>query len=236
MDIVVAFVLGLLFVCVFPVWVLLDGEFRGGSLSGNIAVGIFFGLFGLGGTWDGEVFRLRLLFFRRLSLFLPSRTRRPGAEPGKRTSQPAEEGRPGGPQWAQWMERAKEVWVSSSHFFGPGKRFLNRFWRSLRLQRASCDIVLGTGDPAQTGRISGMILAVRSLLGPRVRIGIDPRFLLRTFEVRGSLVFWLNFTKLIAAVVNLGVALGGMAVRDFFLGFSDRLRRKIGRCVFRVAR
>ena len=235
MDIVVAFVLGLLFVCVFPVWVFLDGEFRRGSLSGNVAVGIFFGLLGLGGTWDGEVFRLRLLFFRRLSLFLPSRTGRPGAE-RERISHPAEEGRPGGPQWAQWMERAKEVWVSSSRFFGPGKRFLNRFWRSLRLNRASCDIVLGTGDPAETGRITGMILAVRSFLGPRVRIGIDPRFILRTFEVRGSLVFRLNFTKLIAAVVHLGVALGGMVIRDFLRGFSDRLRRKIGRGVFRVAR
>ena len=236
MDIVVAFVLGLLVVCFFPVWVLLDGEFRRGSLSGNIAVGIFFGLLGLGGTWDGEVFRLRLLFFRRLSLFLPGWTGRPGAEAGERTSQPAEEGHPGGPQWAQWMERAKEIWVSSSRFFGPGKRFLNRFWRSLRLHRASCDIVLGTGDPAETGRISGMILAVRSLLGPRVRIGIDPRFLLRTFEVRGSIVFRLNFAKLIAAVVNLGVGLGGMAVRDFLRGFSDWLRRKIGRRVFRAAR
>ena len=101
-------------------------------------------------------------------------------------------------------------------------RFLKALRKAFRLRRATCDLVFGTGDPATTGQISGVVYAVQPLLGPRFRIDISPDFLVRTFEVQGSLAVSVSLARITVAVVRLGVTVGGM------LGWQYLRRRWAG--------
>ncbi len=61
--------------------------------------------------------------------------------------------------------------------------YLPRFSRALRLQAAVSGIY-GTGDPAETGTIFGLLTALRI---PRIRLDLKPDFLEATLVVNGEL-------------------------------------------------
>lgn len=89
-------------------------------------------------------------------------------------------------------------------------RFLRALRKAFRLRRVTCDLVFGTGDPATTGQISGIVYAVRPLLGRRMRIDISPNFLVRTFEAKGALAISVSLARITLAVARLAVTVGGM--------------------------
>lgn len=161
----------------------------------------------------------------------------PPAAPERRTGRlPGQEERPAAPRperlgRAGVMERLRTVRGYVRRFRGPAMRFLRTFRRAFRLRRATSDLVFGTGDPATTGQIAGVVYAVRPLLGPRVRIDMSPNFLARTFEAQGSLAVSVGLARVTYAVARLTVVVGGMLgwqyVRRRWAGWMDRRQQAV---------
>lgn len=87
---------------------------------------------------------------------------------------------------------------------GPAAgRFLKRLGRVLGLHQVMCDVVLGTGNPALTGRLFGYVQALTAVMGPRIKIYMQPDFV--QTKVIGNVKLELSFYlyRLIWAVVCL---------------------------------
>ena len=87
---------------------------------------------------------------------------------------------------------------------GPAAgRFLKRLGRVLGLHQVMCDVILGTGNPALTGRLFGYVQALTAFMGPRARICMQPDFVQTKVvgDVKLELSFYLY--RLIWAVVCL---------------------------------
>ena len=138
----------------------------------------------------------------------------------------------GGPARGGMMARVRTVRAYVRRYRPPVTRFLGALWRAFRLRRVTCDLVFGTGDPATTGQVSGVVYAIRPLLGPRVRIGLSPDFLRRTFEGRASFSVSVSLARVTVAAVRLGVTVGGMLgwqyVRRRWSGWRERRRQAVG--------
>ena len=141
--------------------------------------------------------------------------------------EPSEE-RPGR---AGVMERLRTVRGYVRRFRGPAMRFLRTLRGAFRLRRATCDLAFGTGDPATTGQLAGVVYAVRPLLGARVRVDVSPNFLARTFEAQGSLALSVSLARVTYAVARLVVVVGGMLgwqyVRQRCAGWVGRRRQAV---------
>jgi len=110
-------------------------------------------------------------------------------------------------------------------------RFLRTLRGAFRLRRATGDLVFGTGDPATTGQLAGVVYAIRPLLGARVRVDVSPNFLTRTFEAQGSLAVSVSLARVTYAVARLAVVVGGMLgwqyVRQRWAGWVGRRRQAV---------
>lgn len=225
-----------LLVWVVPALVVLEGEVRGERRRGTLSAGLLMGLLGIHVSFDERGLRLRLLLFRRPSFLLTGRAGqrreeeetprigRPtpeaqGQTQGSETGRESRVQSPGsGPTTqdseglgrAGAMERLRAARGYVRRFRGPAMRFLRAFLKAFRMRRATGDLVFGTGDPATTGQLVGVVYAVRPLLGERVRVDLSPNFLTRTFEARGSLAVSVSLARVTYAVARLGVVVGGV--------------------------
>jgi len=129
------------------------------------------------------------------------------------------------------MERLRTARGYVRRFRGPAMRFLRTLRGAFRLRRATGDLVFGTGDPATTGQLAGVVYAIRPLLGARVRVDVSPNFLTRTFEAQGSLAVSVSLARVTYAVARLAVVVGGMLgwqyVRQRWAGWVGRRRQAV---------
>lgn len=167
-----------------------------------------------------------------------SRVQSPGSRPTTQDSGPFDsaQGRPRtqdseGLGRVGVMERLRTARGYVRRFRGPAMAFLKTLLKAFRLRRGACDITFGTGDPATTGQLAGVVYAVRPLLGPRVRVDVSPNFLAQTFEAQGSLTLSVSLARITYAVARLAVVVGGMLgwqyVRQRWTRWMGRRRQAV---------
>jgi hypothetical protein len=79
-------------------------------------------------------------------------------------------------------------------------RFVKRLFHIIRFRRLEIEVVLGTGDPASTGKLFGYAQAVRPLLGKHLRFDMRPDFTRERAEVTGTLELSVYVYRILWAV------------------------------------
>jgi hypothetical protein len=104
------------------------------------------------------------------------------------------------------------LWESFPHL----PRIIRTFMKSLSVERFSCDVVIGLGDPADTGFVTGILWSLASMLNvlPRIRLSIVPDFAARLLD--GSVMAELR-VRLLWIAVAITMALMNRPVRRLFL-------------------
>ena len=103
-------------------------------------------------------------------------------------------------------------------------RLLCRLWRAVRFRSVDLDVVFGAGDPSWTGRVFGYVEAVRSLLGPRMRLALTPDFVRARFEASGQMAFSVYLWRLLWALGCVAVRGGVVA---FFIWRAERRVKRL---------
>ncbi len=145
-----------------------------------------------------------------------------GRREGREESRPAKEGQRTG-RHAGSARRLKAL-MASRGFLRRSARLLAHLRQSARVRRLQLDLRFGCGDPAETGRLSGLFHAVLGILPVRWRwnVNLEPEFSGECLE--GACQAEVRFYPLRAIAAVLAFAVSPIAWRAVFAAALARRR------------
>jgi hypothetical protein len=189
--------------------------YAGGVAIGAVVLALILLAVPLDVAWHAESARRLAWAVRVRWLFGLVRVER--ASGGKRTEvrAEAEAGRASGASGRRRARRAPAGFLGDGALLRRTLRLLRSLRGGIRFRRLDAELRLGTGDPAETGRLLGILLPFVAYLRPRMpgNVLVVPDFQAPRLEANGGGEVRVVPLLLVGPVVSFGAWIGWRAVR-----------------------